>query len=452
MRSTRDKRGWWAVGRRQRYCCCQWLDQGGEQLCEMGCGWCDCDQSGSCTDHSIYGGVLFADNNVTRGEVGTDIAAYGDSTIDVSPGVLVHAGLPGSWYASAALLQQLTKCSPSVYLGRVPCQVGEYGASGLCQCCPVHQFGFELDALSCMACPAHAVCPGGAVITPAEGYWHSTVKSVQMHRCPGLTTACKAHDTCGEGYTGNLCGACAYGFGQTLPFACSKCMAPAKQLAVYCVLVLLTVLFISLTVHFTWQDNKLGDKTLRPSDLIKVLVQFLQYLVILGSLSVPWPKFMTGLYSAATLVFGAASGQASLLDCWLKYYSPTWLHIPVAVQRQLVYFVASLCILVAVMLVTYAITFAKRLLYSTHVWSPPATTETFCGASLEQAASGCAGCRVLCLPYSCQSGLGLFLRACGLTTAVSCHTQSTLFGTTQQVIGRPTSSKSVLQAGIERGL
>jgi hypothetical protein len=122
-------------------------------------------------------------------------------------------------------------------------------------------------------------------------------------------------------------------------------MAPSFQLGVYLLLVGGTVLFVTLTVHFTWQDNKAGDRSLRPSDLIKVLVQFVQYVVILGSISVPWPAFLLGMFTAATAVFGVGSGQALSLDCWLPHYVAS--KLPLALQRQLSVFVGALIVALA---------------------------------------------------------------------------------------------------------
>eukprot|EP00198_Chlamydomonas_reinhardtii_P002999 XP_001692335.1 predicted protein [Chlamydomonas reinhardtii] len=36
----------------------------------------------------------------------------------------------------------------------------------------------------CHNCPDRAICPGGAVVVPQPGYWHSAPNSTQMHRCP----------------------------------------------------------------------------------------------------------------------------------------------------------------------------------------------------------------------------------------------------------------------------
>ncbi|KXZ51163.1 hypothetical protein GPECTOR_13g650 [Gonium pectorale] len=36
----------------------------------------------------------------------------------------------------------------------------------------------------CRSCPAHAACPGGPLLVPASGYWHSAPDSPRLHRCP----------------------------------------------------------------------------------------------------------------------------------------------------------------------------------------------------------------------------------------------------------------------------
>jgi hypothetical protein len=137
-------------------------------------------------------------------------------------------------------------------------------------------------------------------------------------------------------------------------------MSPAQQFGVYVAIVFVTVMLITLTVHFTWQDNKAGDTAVRPSDLCKVLAQFLQYLVILGSMSVRWPKFLTWVFATATVVFGGASGQALSFDCWLANYVPQkWL--PLAIQRQLALFVVAVGILLAVMLLMSCVHIVKRV-------------------------------------------------------------------------------------------
>jgi hypothetical protein len=99
-------------------------------------------------------------------------------------------------------------------------------------------------------------------------------------------------------------------------------MDPRLQLGLYALISFVGLGFVGITVHYTWKDNSEGSSDLRPSDIIKLLVQFLQYLVIIGSLSgVPWqPDFVRGMFRASSVVFGVASGQAMCLDCLLQQF------------------------------------------------------------------------------------------------------------------------------------
>jgi hypothetical protein len=104
----------------------------------------------------LAAGVVLADNVVEAGYVGSNIAAYQRSSLSIDP----HVSADG---------QTLTKCNRSVYLGRMPCLEGEYKGSGMCQCCPEYQYGFEADALACRPCPENAHCLGGTVMLPKPG-------------------------------------------------------------------------------------------------------------------------------------------------------------------------------------------------------------------------------------------------------------------------------------------
>ncbi|GIL87669.1 hypothetical protein Vretifemale_15684, partial [Volvox reticuliferus] len=49
----------------------------------------------------------------------------------------------------------------------------------------------------CQACPTNAICPGGALLLPAPGYWHSAPNSPWMHRCP-QPSACGKVESFGD--------------------------------------------------------------------------------------------------------------------------------------------------------------------------------------------------------------------------------------------------------------
>lgn len=145
----------------------------------------------------------------------------------------------------------------------------------------------------------------------------------------------------------------------TAPLKCSACMRPQVQFGVYAVLSLIMVSFIALTVHYTWKDNMQGCSGLRPTDVIKVVVQHLQYLVIVGSVSAPWPQFLLVLFRASSIVFATASGQALSLDCWLSHYASNR-SMPLAIQRQLVYFIAPVVVFACLMVIHALCEFAQH--------------------------------------------------------------------------------------------
>ena len=283
------------------------------------------------TDHALLnadGTTVFANNSVPAGYVGASIVAFGNSDL-----LLPEHGMH-------------TKCSSGVYLGRTPCGKGELLQYDVCVCCPPHTFSFGAAnaGSSCTKCPPNAACPGGSFVEPLPGYWSSSPTSIQMHRCPLFKTACNytnQHHKCQEGYRGPLCGDCRLPeYGMLSPMRCGRCMRPSVQLALFLVLSFAIVVFVWYTVHATWQDNLKGSQEVMATDHIKVLVQFLQYVGIIGSVSVPWSLFdvqqwLQALGVAATV----GAGQALSLDCWLYHYFPHPV-LPIAIMRLLVYILA----------------------------------------------------------------------------------------------------------------
>jgi hypothetical protein len=308
---------------------------------------------------SIASGVVFRTNVQQDGSFTDDpdilstVAKFGFSVEkpgqDIAASNRAHLELDGSIMGDDG---PLTMCSSTIDKSLEVCNAGMYKPSILvsCQCCQAATYSFDanISAHQCLSCPPFAKCPGGDVVLPVAGYWHSSNRSVQMHQCP-LAAACGEGGVCKDGYDGNLCGSCAHGYGMTLPFRCGQCMAPERQLGLYVMALLLTIMFITLTVHLTWRDNSQGLTHVRASDLIKVLVQYLQYLMILSGTIAPWPQFLKSLFAACASVFGAASGQVLSMDCWLSYYGNAQQQ-PLSIQRLVVSLAAPIVLLFGVVL------------------------------------------------------------------------------------------------------
>jgi hypothetical protein len=171
----------------------------------------------------VDGSVKIDNNIVSKGFVGSTVAAFGSSKL-ILP---VHG--------------HFTKCRTGVYLGQDTCQTGEVMQHDVCLCCPQHTFSFT--NASCEPCPPNGNCTGGSIVQPLPGYWSSAPTSVQMHRCPLSTIACNfisPDHQCNEGYTGPLCGACQLPHhGMLGPFECGKCMNPNLQLGLYLIIIII---------------------------------------------------------------------------------------------------------------------------------------------------------------------------------------------------------------------
>lgn len=279
-------------------------------------------------------------NNNERSALPSDVAMVGRAYLQDIAGALTAVG---TFFKQAP--QPFNVCSPSFYSG-----VEAQGS----RCCAAysHQFGevgrsqASNASQECLPCPANAGCIDNTVRS-VEGFWHSSAQSTQIHRCPMFTDACAGGRDCKDGYRGNLCGVCAPGWGMTAPFKCVKCWPRVSQLLVYLALFCASLAAITYTVHATWADNKLADTTLRVTDLIKVLVQFLQYVVILGSVST-WPEFLRYWFVAASTVFGATELS---LDCWVKQ-NLAFVQMPSAYTRQVIFFIIPLVMFALVILLT----------------------------------------------------------------------------------------------------
>jgi hypothetical protein len=324
----------------------------------------------------ITGGSVVQGNEAREGAIGGGLYAADDSVVYIDEGVQFLDNLVPGLRAGAAGQDivvrdrvrlhvddsvvggsgPLTKCSATVYLATYICGLGEYLTNGYCACCQVHTYSYANmhRNTQCEKCPEFAFCPGADKILPLAGYWHSSPQSTQMHQCPLQTLACGEQGVCQKGYQGNLCGACAAEHGMRQPLRCGQCMSPQRQLAIYLTVSCLTVLFITLTVHLTWRDNQQQGAQLRASDMIKVLVLYLQYMVIIGGISAPFPDALKGVFKATSVVFGAASGQVLSLDCVLTHYVPAST-LPLAIQRQLMNVIAPVVVFGLVMLLLLAL-------------------------------------------------------------------------------------------------
>ena len=288
-------------------------------------------------------------------------------------GILMDASLAGKFNKNWTVLDNYAALGdPNVLYPKDICEVGEVPKGGWCEKCAPNMYSFAAKATDCKPCPLHATCTGGDYLLPNTGYWHSHPYSTQVHACPNIAVcnqdrfagsnnnplaapsgdAAKIPQQCAAGYGGNACGVClspAVGdkYGLSSPFVCKKCtMSLSASIALYAVLLLFMVAGLSYTAHATWHDNQDVTSEMRVSDVLKVLILYVQYLVVLGTAPVAWPGSLAAVFSAASVLFASSSGQFLSLDCLML--DVAGLTVPKALVRQLIYLVLPLAITLGV--------------------------------------------------------------------------------------------------------
>jgi hypothetical protein len=181
-------------------------------------------------------------------------------------------------------------------------------------------------------------------------------------------------------------------------------MGIGMQVVIYLSAGLLAVLLIGFTVHSTNRDNHNPSpkQFVKPSDLLKVLITFLQYLVIVGSLSVPWPTALSYLFNITKFVFAAVNGQVGSvsLDCVLPQGPQS--SVPVSIQRQLIFLVAPIGIVIGVFLLFAAkAMFLKALRLACRIVKRMRSTSASSGSHFQQQASSTISPLLMKVPLMC---------------------------------------------------
>jgi predicted outer membrane repeat protein len=381
-------------------------------------------------------------NNTGEGSNGGAVAVYGNSTLTVAES-LFHANKAatgGAIYASSLTTVTITNNSDfvnnsavigtdvnaeplvkmslagsridaqsrGVFWLRKQCEVGEVLQHGYCQKCIPSTYSFDPSRSSCEICPINANCTGGDSLLPLSGYWHSGRYSTQIHRCPHVVDVCEYNGTCSSGYTGHLCGVCEEGYGSLGPFNCGKCLPKRTQWEVYFATSFVSVLLVTYTVHIIWRGNREGAKAEAPAYYITILVKFVQYLVILGSMPAEWPSSLGFFYKIASLVFAASNNQVVSLDCVLG--SAQGDGIPPAVLKQLVYLIAPFVVVAAVMLMHMLLWCLGRLIMMAKLGNRPfISSYGGLGATLlSKLPVTCLVVLIYAYPFLLRAALGFF--------------------------------------------
>lgn len=131
----------------------------------------------------------------------------------------------------------------------------------------------------------------------------------------------------------------------------------------FAIAMFLILSLLAYMVHATYLDNRELFPELRVSDCLKVLVLYFQYALLLGTSTVDWPDSIAAVFSGLGWVLSSCTGQVMSLDCILAGSVAS--HIPVAMQRQLVYLLTPFGMMIALVLVyTFALSVSAVVHYA----------------------------------------------------------------------------------------
>ncbi|WIA31834.1 hypothetical protein OEZ86_002701 [Tetradesmus obliquus] len=290
----------------------------------------------------------------------------------------------------------------------VPCPLGDVtAATDACLTCPVGYYSFNPSASACSPCPASAECEGSS-IWPGPGFWLSSRRSNQLHRCLNpaacsLSVPAAAHmedqqfkqAQCAQGYQGNLCAVCAAGYGRSHTGSCSRCMPWPTLLALYVLAGIAMLALIKLACHFTLNDAiriqssasstaaaaaggdgsevRVGSlpclapaiqrasvhaaaapqQQVLPSELLKPLILYMQYMLIIGTLNIEW-QAVWPLFKALGWLWAPTSSHTLSIECLFpssssSSSSSSRTSVPLPVQKLLLALVMPLVVLLVLL-------------------------------------------------------------------------------------------------------
>jgi len=208
-----------------------------------------------------------------------------------------------------------------------PCQMGESFFQNQCAVCPPGKYSLAPQS-SCKDCSAKAICYGNFTMVPRAGYWRSSATSDTFLDCPFKASCSGSPEPpaqleftgkCAEGYFGNLCNGCLPGFSRLNKAECGRCPSFIVNLVrtsgIGLAFLIALVLIVATAIRSAYQSSSYF------SIYIKILLNYLQLVMLTSSFNLNWPTYMLHLVEAQQTV-GNVSDQVFSIDCFFENNSP----------------------------------------------------------------------------------------------------------------------------------
>lgn len=285
-----------------------------------------------------YGQVWGVDNASTAWltSAQTSVSLQGNTKAEARLGLYRFSGfavlaLPGS----LAELQVTTSALDQAYIASLGnsslssqliltveirlCGKGEIQRGLACVVCPADTYSLIANASVCHPCPVEAICKGGSTLYPRPGYWRPSDLSELLLECPrkesclGNANYTSLTGSCAQGYHGNLCQICDYGYSRTEKDSCSLCPEHAPNV------VRLVLVSISLCAFLVYTIRSAFASAAKELNLqgvyMKILMNYLQSVVLTSSFSMNWPLLVLKLFQVQRYA-GEANEQILSFECF----------------------------------------------------------------------------------------------------------------------------------------
>ena len=201
------------------------------------------------------------------------------------------------------------------------CEAGETAINSACLLCPAETYSIDPE-LPCQVCPTTAICYGNITMVPRRGYWRPNTYTDQFLKCLREESCIGSPEsgplsltgTCGEGYSGNLCQSCTWGYSHSQAYSCAKCPHTAANV-VMCVFVTVILAMVVWGLVVSAITSATHYSALL-SVYLRGLVSHFQMIAVAATIDFSWPYFAE-VFMEQQSAIGSFSQQVFSYECVL---------------------------------------------------------------------------------------------------------------------------------------
>lgn len=191
------------------------------------------------------------------------------------------------------------------------CARGSILINERCEDCQIGYYSFDTEDKFCSPCKTGMICNGRDEVLIAPGYWRNDSLSEDIFECSLRENCLGGNDsgTCKDGHIGRLCGVCNETWFRNGQYSCTQCGSPTQAMIFGILNMIGLLIFMVIIVVLSYRSAAKVAKT--TSVLLRILLNFVQEIVILRNLDLNWPlqisNFFTGVKQTGNVNYSLIS-------------------------------------------------------------------------------------------------------------------------------------------------